>query len=183
MFRRLAKMGVVAAAIVAALAGVAFLVHPFRITAQAEWADAYPTVAGMVRVSDAIVVGTVDGNIGTESGIEDSRSIYTNYKFNVDKWLRGTPSRIGVTIHQMGGSRGLFQMDVPGDPPLASGEHDILFLRQYRPGWFVIVGGPNGRIQDSNGRAQVLSDSNLKIPSGESFDHVVASLTSANAGG
>ncbi len=161
------RKGKVAIAVGAGLSVVALALattHPLKVVVDSSWANAYPTTAQMVANADAVVEGTVVDESGTEVSSQADNLIYTNYTFKVDKWITGAgPSTI--LIHQMGGSAGLRQVTIPDDPPLKVGDSNILFLMQYAPGRYFIMGGPTGRIMLQDDVARPLAGSIIQLPS------------------
>lgn len=134
-----------ALALAGAAVAVASVVHPFHEVVDGSWADAYPTVEEMTKNADAVVRGHVVQVISTERNEVESTT-YTDFAFRVDAWIAGRPTSKDITIHQMGGATGFTDVEVREDPALVVGESDLLFLRSYALGRYVIMGGPTGRL-------------------------------------
>lgn len=125
---------------------------PNQITLEASWANAYPSVQQMTSAADAVVLGSVGKAEATtvKGGID-----YTDFSFTVEQWLKGKPtaSSTAILIHQTGGTASGVTMVEGDDPLLVAGERDVLYLHQYAPGKYFILGGPTGRDQVLNGQA------------------------------
>jgi len=158
----------------------ALTTHPLKEVVDSSWANAYPTMKEMVANADAVVMGTVVGVDGVEVSPQADNLIYTNYSFRVDKWIVGSGSST-ILLHQMGGAVGLREVSVPDDPPFVVGESNVLFLTEYAPGKYNVMGGPTGRLQVQNGTAKVIAGSSLQIKPGslESVIQVIASVKTA----
>lgn len=137
-----------------------------HVTLDASWANAYPSVKDMTSAADAVVLGTVGQAEATtvKGGIP-----YTDYSFAVEQWLKGSPAIASqILIHQTGGTASGVTMEVGDDPLLVVGEKDVLYLRQYAPGKYLILGGPTGRNQVVNGQVTPMSHGIARdgLPSG-----------------
>lgn len=157
--------------------GVSFIFHPIRSEVDASWGGAYPSLAQMSQHSDAVVRGRITNVLGTETSTQAQDLIYTNYAFQVDKWIAGTPSGSHIVIHQMGGSSGVREMTVRDDPRFDQGAEAILFLQQYAPGKYFVLGGPTGRYPVAGGQISAMPGSAVVLPR-QTVDSVVATLSS-----
>ncbi len=119
----------------------------------ASWAESYPDLHSLKNASDLVVLGTFTR--ATQEPQADSHSpVFTDFDFTVTRIL-ANPKKSGIlgniTIHQTGGTVNglLYQFD--SDPLFQVGEQAVLFLRQYAPNQFFVIGGPNGRFEVKNG--------------------------------
>lgn len=125
------------------------------------WADAYHSIGEMSRNADAIVIGTV--RRVRETTTKHEGMLFTDFDVAISKWI-STPKGASVSpageviIHQTGGTLGAKTLIVDDDPLLKVGEQNLLFLRQYAPGRFFIMGGPTGRVTLTNGTLAPLPD-------------------------
>jgi hypothetical protein len=114
----------------------------------ASWANAYPTFAAMVKNSDAIVRGTVGAASPT---ILQDKVPYTDFTFHVTTWIKTKDEQPSdISIHQTGGTTDSAIEIVDDDPLLVVGTAYVLFLNEYAPGKYFIVGGPTGRLNASS---------------------------------
>jgi len=143
--KRLVAAGALVLGIAGAALGTAFATHSFHQVVDASWAGAYPSYEEMTQHADAVVRGHVVAENGSEVSPQAASLVYTNFEFQVDKWIAGPPAAKGILLHQMGGSHGLTSSEIRDDPPLRVGEKDILFLKMYEPGKYFVLGGPTGR--------------------------------------
>jgi hypothetical protein len=131
------------------------------IVLHASWADGYPTLGEMKQHAGVIVFGTVAAvakqglmdNQGNVTGSLLPTSVpFTDFSFVVASSIKGKPLTGTITIRQTGGPMANGQTAVVEDDPLLQvGDQDVLFLREYEPGHFVIMGGPAGRFPVTKG--------------------------------
>lgn len=138
-------IGFVSAVVVGVVAGFVLFTHPLKSVVDPSWANAYPTVEEMTIHADAVVVGRFTKVLGSETSASAEDLIYTNYTFHVDRSIKGPTQGADLLIHQMGGSSGLREMTVPDDPQFQIGDTALLFLHEYAPGKYFVLGGPSGR--------------------------------------
>jgi hypothetical protein len=121
----------------------------------------------MTKNADAIVLGTTEEVTGTtqKDGLP-----YTDFRYHVEQWIMGVSAGERIQIHQTGGSMNGQSMEAEDDPLLVPGEHSLLFLRNYAPGKYKIMGGPTGRLLDKGGRVTAL-------PGGAARDGLPAGVT------
>ena len=114
----------------------------------ASWASQYSSLSELARDADAIVVGLVKG-VANRSTTGEALS-FTDFDYVVEEWV-SAPAGVAmlpdaISIHQTGGIVNGRNVEVTGDPLLVPGERSVLFLRQYAPGQYFILGGPTGRL-------------------------------------
>jgi hypothetical protein len=116
------------------------------------WAESYHTVAALkahsdlaveVKVTKVLDQTTADGNIP-----------YTDFQITVESVLYDPAHRVHaassmqpatLALHQTGGTLNGQKLMVEDDPLFTTGEQCVLFLREYSPGHYLVVGGPTGR--------------------------------------
>ena len=128
----------------------------------ASWADGYPTLAAIKEHAEVIVRGRVTAisgqgefnNAGTTTDpTKAAPAPYTDFTFAVAAIIKGNVTAGDITIRQTGGTMADGAIEVvEDDPVLEVGDQDVLFLRQFSPGHFFVMGGPAGRFPISNGR-------------------------------
>lgn len=120
-----------------------------QYTADASWANAYPSVRAMASHSDAIVVADVRAIAATGSDpTSDGQGIpFTDFTVQVENWIAPKSGPASILIHQTGVQNSSMNYETSDDPLLTPGEHDVLFLHQYAPGRYFIMGGPTGRFR------------------------------------
>lgn len=140
--------------------------------AEADWADAYSTVAEMTQHAPVVAVGTVLGvagsgqvNVVLPSGAPNPDTPYTEFTVSVKAALKGNPGTT-IIVRQTGGRDSAGRtIELAGDPMLKTGETMLMFLREFSPGHFVIMGGPTGRYDISaQGRVIALPQSQIQSP-------------------
>ena len=125
--------------------------NPSEGIAQASWPIRYATIAEITKDADLIVVASVNNIVGTrEMGPE---LITTQFELTIDDVIKGSSSSGSkIIIQQTGGTVGEKSIRVSDDPLLQNDIKYILFLREFEPQKYVIVGGPQGRFIIQNGR-------------------------------
>lgn len=113
------------------------------------WTNVYPTLREMGTNADAIAIGQVSAIVGTT--VDTSGIPYTDFSYVAEAWLKGGAEET-ILIHQTGGqNESGTTVESDDDPLLAVGEQSLVFLKQYAPGQYFIMGGPTGRLLEANG--------------------------------
>jgi hypothetical protein len=133
----------VGAAVVLVLAagGVAYAVSRDARTTEmttCDYAEHYATATDLAAHSDLVVAGQVGKKLGTTSGDGGDA---TDFAFTVTSVLSDPGQRLpqgtsAVRIHQSGTSAGTQCRE---DPLFAGGSTNVLFLREYAPGAYLVV--------------------------------------------
>lgn len=142
-------------------------------TAEASFVGGGSTISEILNgpiKTDAIVDGTFTGS--TPAPKDSSGVEYTDFSFNVSKTLYGSASE-SITIHQTGGP----DFQVSDDPLFKVGDSYILFLHQYSPGKYFVVGGPDSRFQVQNGK--IMSFNEHKLGNGASDSSFISLIQQA----
>jgi hypothetical protein len=130
----------------------------------ASWAESYDSVASLKRAADLVVLGTIGDVISVERPANEPGLVYTNFALNVQQVLASRTAialPTQVILHQTGAREGNVTMEVHDDPLFQTGDHVVLFLREYEPGHYFVLGGPQGRFHEKNGTVSAAKDSPL----------------------
>jgi hypothetical protein len=144
----------------------------------ASWAENYDSIASLKGGSHIVVVGIVNKQI---KAYKDSHGLpFSDFSVDIQQVV-ANPAKLtvgsDVIVHQTGGvvDNQLYQID--DDPLLNPGEHVVLFLHQYEPGQFRIVGGPQGRFVVESGQARPISSYHVRSVAGPvPLDQFLASI-------
>ncbi len=134
---------------------------------QVSWALGYRSLKELkqARELDLAVQGTFTALQSTQ-GQFSSGDLSTEFSFVPNKVLLDPQqlSQAEITIHQTGGRSNNTLHQVCGDPLFQIGEEAILFLRQFSPGQYLVIGGPSGRFAVRKGFVQPNNDEGVKLP-------------------
>jgi len=134
------------------------------------WADGAPDMQGLFTTADAVVVGKI-GKVVDETNelLGESRfgknyMYYTDFEFIVEANLKTEVKNNSIIIHQIGKAG---TQELEDDPLFQSGDSYVLFLREYEPGKFTVLGGPQGRFKIVNDKTYsmnyVYSGNNIQL--------------------
>lgn len=160
--------------IVGCMVGIAFLisgctggnmptVQKFPNHIHASWAEWYTDMKSLKHASDGAVVGTFTAIAGRS--VQDDIP-YTDFTFSPTRILYDPHHSLAgqsLLIHQTGGLIEGQQVSVDDDPLFQVGEQAVLFLREYSPGHYLVVGGPSGRFHLANGQVTPMTDQGLAL--------------------
>lgn len=171
-------LGVTAGALLIASAGCASGKHPQRhVTLSASWAVEYQSFSALKHNADLAVQGEFERTMRVT---KDEHGVpYTDFGFTVQRILLGPRSgslvAVGgtVEIHQTGAASSDVITDVDDDPLFRVGDQAVLFLHEYSPGKYFVIGGPTGRFSIVNGAVKPINDQ------GVPFSGDLASFVSA----
>jgi outer membrane murein-binding lipoprotein Lpp len=125
-----------------------------------KWAESYSNIHDLTAHSDIAVAGSITKVISqtvSSSNVPSTDFQLTVSKVLADKNKSGLASGSTVVIHQTGGTaQDGTHIESDDDPLFKVGEATVLFLHQFSPGHFYVVGGPNGRFK--TGGATTLSN-------------------------
>ena len=125
---------------------------PKVVSMDASWAEYYKSMSALKAHTDVAVEGTI-----TKATFDPRASAtatpFTDFQFTVESTYFDPHSRIAataskpavLTIHQTGGTVNGTTYQVDDDPLFQIGQKYVLFLREYSPGHYTVVGGPTGR--------------------------------------
>jgi hypothetical protein len=146
----------------------------------ASWAGSYRDLPSLKRASTAAVAGTVTAVAGStvSNGIP-----YTDFQLTVTRVAHDPQHRVTsrtVIVHQTGGMVKGHRFEIRDDPQLRVGERVVLFLKEYAPGRFSVVGGPQGRFETSAaGTVAPVNQHAMALPARPSVDQFLADVSRA----
>ncbi len=112
------------------------------------WAQWYRDTQSLKQAADIVVVGTFVGNGTTVTSDKEPGIVLTDFPFAVDAVITDPQRRVQagpITVRQTGGIVGTTRYAVEGDPLFQPAERAVLFLHEYSPGHYYVIGGPSGR--------------------------------------
>lgn len=131
------------------------------------WTKGYSSLKGLKQDADLGVQGHFTAVVDTPT--DSSALVYTDFTFTITRVLWDPHHQISgstsITIRQTGGCTGGTLYRVDDDPLFQVGEEAILFLHQFSPGQYNVIGGPSGRFEVRNGLVQPVNDEGVKLPS------------------
>jgi hypothetical protein len=138
---------------VAGLAGCSGAGNGGVVNMDASWAVEYHTLHDLKAHATVAVQGSFTGVIAQTT--DDKGIPYTDFEFTVDQVLNDpghlvTPGA-KLVIHQTGGTVNGQVHQIGDDPLFQVSESCVLFLNQFQPGHFFVIGGPTGRFEIKKG--------------------------------
>jgi hypothetical protein len=129
----------------------------------ASWPVLYHDFSSLKRAADLAVAGNI---AGIAAQTVDQGIPYTDFTFSVSQVLYN-PHHLTVgsrlVIHQTGGVLNNQRFEVQDDPLFQVGEQAVLFLHQFSPGHYFVVGGPSGRFRVSNGLVAPINGEGIRL--------------------
>lgn len=133
----------------------------------ASWATAYTSFAALKANADV----AVDGTITRIAGVTDQtprNPASTDYVLRLQT-VGYDPKHLiqssEIVIHQTGGVIGGHRYEVTDDPLFQVGEHVILYLKQYGPDHYYVIGGPTGRFKVEGGSLRPMAQDGVRLVS------------------
>jgi len=139
--------------------------HPAKtVTYGASWAITYNDLKSLKQAADLGVIGAITKASAVTT--DQSKHVFTDFVFTVKTTLLDPGRRLSgasIIVHQTGGVVGstLYQME--DDPLFEIGEQAVLFLHEYSPGHYFVVGGPSGRFVVQNGVVSPINDEGIAL--------------------
>ncbi|MBO1413520.1 hypothetical protein [Streptomyces sp. FH025] len=129
---------------------------------EASWAVAYHSVADLKKHSQTAAQGHFS-KVLLQQTDRKSGVLSTDFEFTVDKVLYAQAGRVltpgsAITVHQTGGVVDGAVHQVKDDPLFTVSETCVLFLEEYEPGSYMVVGGPTGRFEVKGGAVTPVND-------------------------
>lgn len=169
-------------AIGVAVAANSYFANPSTsvVRLDASWAKGYTSIAALKQDADLAVDGTIGRVIAVT---KDSKNlVFTDYALEV-RSVAFNRKRISVApeivVHQTGGTVGNTRYEVTDDPLFNAGEHVVLFLQQYSPGHYFVIGGPTGRFEVQNGLVKAFSPDGVNLGTTVTEDSFLSTIASA----
>ncbi|MCW2888862.1 MAG: hypothetical protein QOE54_279 [Streptosporangiaceae bacterium] len=157
---------VLALAIACGVAGCGSGSKPMRtVNMDASWAVTYSSVRDLKTHADLVVQGRITKVLG--QSVVKTSYVTTDFEFTVSAAVqdaKGLVAKNGgaLRVHQTGGILNNVRYQIHDDPLLNVGDESVLFLREYKPGFFMIIGGPTGRFGVKNGQVSTVGDGGVK---------------------
>lgn len=137
----------------------------------ASWTKLYHDIPSLKQASDVAVDGTITAVIRQTV---DQNIPYTDFRFQIAQTLsdpRHLLTGSDIIIHQTGGpvteniqgKATIVHMQVGDDPLMQAGDHLMLFLHQYAPGYYFVVGGPSGRFVVRGGAVYPINGEGVQL--------------------
>jgi hypothetical protein len=131
--------------------------------AKASWAVLYHDFKSLKQNADLVVAGTI---VGVSKLTGDPPLVFTQFIFQITRTI-WNPKHLAasnqVIVNQTGGIVGNDLYEIRDGPLFQQGEAMILFLRQYEPGLFSVIGGPSGRFELHNGMVTPINDEGVRF--------------------
>lgn len=152
-----------------------------QVSIDASWSMSYKDLKSLKAASTAVIEGSIgavaSATVDTATGIP-----YTDFALSIHNVVYDPHGHVqGATalVHQTGGivNNTLYQMD--DDPLFQVGEHVVLFLHEYAPGKYFVVGGPTGRFEVRSGIVSAASTHGVALPPSTSIDAFLAQVQDA----
>ena len=141
------------------------------VNMDASWTRLYHDVKSLKQNADIVV----RGSIAKVAGVTQPQKgpVMTDFTFTVSHivWdphqqVKGT----SIIIHQTGGVVGNTRYQISDDPLFQVGEQAVLFLHQYSPGHYYVIGGPSGRFAVQGGTVRPINDEGVQLANPTSED-------------
>lgn len=138
----------------------------------ASWAEYYKSLAALKEHADYSVAGTVSEII--ETARMTRGPVVQTFALNVSKvlWVKDTDHSVPerLTLRQTGGILDGVLYELDDDPLFRAQDEVIVFLKEYEPGEYKIVGGPTGRFSVVNGTVRSIVENGVRVPDGTTVD-------------
>ncbi len=129
----------------------------------ASWAMSYPDLHSLKQAADL----AIRGNIASVADVTTEQDIpYTDFTVSVSRVLinRSGVQLSAILLHQAGALEGNTLYQVDEDPLFQVGEQVILFLHEYAPGRYFVLGGPAGRFEvGSDGMVKPVNEQGIQL--------------------
>lgn len=128
------------------------------VTSTASWAMGYGSIKALTNGADVIVMGNVvSGNTYKNYYGDNDFIVYTNYTIAVTQVYKGKVAD-HIIVKQTGGKIDDKTYEIVDDPLLPSNTQMILFLKQFGPESYFIIGGPQGRFHVIDGKVYSIGE-------------------------
>lgn len=125
---------------------------PKTVSMDASWAEYYHSMSDLKAHSDIAVQGTIT-KASLDPAASSANAPFTDFQLTVQSTFFDPHHKVAaaaatpavLTIHQTGGTVNGTTYQIEDDPLFQVGQKYVLFLREYSPGHYMVVGGPTGR--------------------------------------
>lgn len=135
------------------------------VTIYPSWTRLYNDIKSLKHDSDVAVSGTITGISNTTSSQD---LVMTDFTFQIRKTLWDPHKRINGTsliVQQEGGVTNNTRYVAEDDPLFRVGEEAVLFLHEFSPGNYFVVGGPSGRFLIQGEIVKPINNEGVSLPS------------------
>ncbi|HZU67989.1 MAG TPA: hypothetical protein VFA09_11995 [Ktedonobacteraceae bacterium] len=135
------------------------------VTIYPSWSRLYQDLKSLKHDSDVAVSGTI---MGISKTIPSPSLVMTDFTFQIQKILWDPHKRINSTsiiVQQEGGVTNNTRYVAEDDPLFQVGEEAVLFLHEFSPGNYYVVGGPTGRFLIRGEVVKPINNEGLSLPS------------------
>jgi len=124
----------------------------------ASWVNKYYSIDHLSDSADLVVVGTVSSSTPYKWRDAHHSILFTDFHFTVDSVLKGDPDAKEILIRQTGGKVSCKTSYIIDDPLFTKRTKMVLFLREYAPNCYSVLGGPQGRFIVRNGKVYSIGE-------------------------
>lgn len=152
--------------------------HGVVYSMDASWAATYRTVPTLRAASDLVVAATI-GRIVNVTPSSLRNPPFTDYAVMISTVVWDPKHLLtGQTImlHQTGAIVGNARYEMGDDPLFNPGEQVVLFLHQFAPGQYFVVGGPTGRFRVQAGLVYPTGDEGVRLPAGTTESEFITTI-------
>jgi hypothetical protein len=130
----------------------------------ASWAVTYRSLPDLKSNADVVARGKITKVIAQT---EVKTVPFTDFEFTVEQSIQDNGHRLSaldksatapITLHQTGGTVDNVRFQIEDDPLFQVGEEYVLFLNEYKPGFYKVIGGPTGRFAVKQGIVTPIND-------------------------
>lgn len=151
-----------------------------NVSMDASWPRLYHDLKSLKQDADLVVSGTFTGVAATVHPTKGP--VETDYIFTVKKVLstpRSSANVSSIIVRQTGGVANNVQYQIADDPLFTVGEQGVLFLHEFAPGHYFVIGGPTGRFQIVQGNMKSVGDEGVHLASSTSESAFYQSIQQA----
>jgi len=147
---------IIGAALIASILYINY--YPRERVMDVSWTYAYKDINEMTEKADLVIVGKAISSISYRESADPFTSIWTDYTVRGDKVIKGKVDEPNIILHQTGGKIGSETQYIRDDPLIEEGTTMLLFLKQYEPNKYYILGGPQGRFVVEQGKVYSIGE-------------------------
>ena len=152
-----------------------------KVTMDASWSASYNDLKSLKAASSIVIEGTIAA-VASETLDTATNIPYTDFTVSAHQVVHDPQGRVHgatVIVHQTGGvvDDTLYQFE--DDPLFQVGEHVVLFLYEYAPGKYYVVGGPTGHFEVHADIVSAASTDGVALPPSASLDAFLAQVHDA----